>query len=392
MNLFGQNPVSVTGSSASSGVSGSVTVATSNVVVSVGGAVASGTSGGAVAVIPAIITTPETPRVIPLAVTRVPSDARITNLSTRARVAGDSSLVTGFAISGGEPRTILVRAVGPTLGVFGLNDPLAAPHLKLYDSRGAVLLENAGWSGSFVVATAMAEAGAFPFPTGSADSALVATLPSGTYSVEVSDDAARGGVVLTEIYDVQKSAAGSRLTNVSTRGAVAPAGGELISGFVVSGTQPRDFLVRGVGPALAKFNVGGVLADPALTLFGPAGTPIATNDNWSGSIFAAAPAVAAPAPTPVVGTVNTIGPATAVSGTQIATTAVAGAAVAIAVATAATANPVVTATAQTGAFALDVGSADSALVVTLNPGAYTVQVNGTHATSGTALLEIYELP
>ena len=383
-SLLGQTSVTVSGAVGSSSVTGSVSVVTQTVVVSVSGSAGSGAANGAVAVTPVAPAVP--PRVVPVN-TAALSDARIPNLSTRARVTSDSPLVTGFAISGSAPRTVLIRAVGPTLGAFGMADPLAAPRLKLHDAGGAVLLENVGWSGAPMVAAAMAEAGAFPFPAGSADSAIVATLPAGTYSVEVSDDAGRSGVVLTEIYDVQKSAEGSRLTNVSTRNAVAPAGGEFISGFIVSGTQSRDFLVRGVGPALAKFNVGGALRDPALTLFNPAGTPIATNDNWSGFISTPVPVVAAPAPPAV----SVTGIASAVAGPQIVTATASGAAVAVAVAVAAN-NPVLTATAKTGAFALDAGSADAALVVTLNPGAYTVQINGTGATSGVALLEIYELP
>jgi len=45
-----------------------------------------------------------------------------------------------------------------------------------------------------------------------------------------------------------------------------------------------------------------------------------------------------------------------------------------------------------GAFALPVGSADCALVVTLPPGTYTVQVSGVGATTGVALVEVYDLP
>ena len=357
-----------------------------------------GSSGSATAVAgvvsgvsPAMPITP--PRVVS------ESDARITNLSTRARVASDMPLITGFAITGSGPRTLLVRAVGPTLGVFGVADTLAAPHLKIHDSTGAVMLENAGWGGTPILMTATNVAGAFPFPAGSADSAIVMTFSPGTYSVEVSDDAGRGGVVLTEIYDVNGTAEGSRLSNVSTRNNVAAGGGELISGFVVSGTMPRDFLVRGVGPGLTRFAVGGVLSDPALTLFNTAGVPIATNDNWSGEATRTA-LVPVTAPVSAGASGSTSGSATAGTGQGTVTTATGAAqaaAIAQAAAVAATTNPVPAATARAGAFGLDVGSTDAALVVTLNPGAYTVQVNASagssaNATTGTALLEIYELP
>ena len=284
----------------------------------------------------------------------IPSDARITNLSTRAHVAKDSPLITGFAISGSTTRTMLMRAVGPTLGVFGLTGTLAAPRLKLYDATGEVVLENAGWGGASALVTAMAVAGAFPLPAGSADSAAVATLAPGIYTVEVSDDAGRGGVVLTEIYDVNGTAAGSHLVNVSTRNTVAADGGEFISGFTVSGTRPQQFLVRGVGPGLTKFGVTGVLSDPEITIFDSAGQQIVNNDDWNG-------------PTKPDAGVFYVGVAVA-QGASVAS----GATVAVTT----TPDPVTAASQATGAFALETKSFDAALVTTLAPGGYTVQVSG----------------
>jgi len=56
-------------------------------------------------------------------------------------------------------------------------------------------------------------------------------------------------------------------------------------------------------------------------------------------------------------------------------------------------GPVVTAAAAaTGAFPFPAGSADSALVITLPPGPYTAQVSGANGTTGTALVEVYEIP
>src|ERR1039457_6589545 len=87
---------------------------------------------------------PTTPAV-PVA---APSAARLVNLSTRARVTSGSPLVAGFAISGTDPRTVLVRAAGPGLAAFGVSGAVTAPHLRLHDAGGAVLLENAGWGDS----------------------------------------------------------------------------------------------------------------------------------------------------------------------------------------------------------------------------------------------------
>ncbi len=131
-----------------------------------------------------------------------------------------------------------------------------------------------------------------------------------------------------------------QLANLSTRAQVGVDGNVLIPGFVLSGPTARTVLVRAVGPGLAAFGVGGLLADPTLTVFRGA-TVIATNDNWQEQTNA--PAVA-------------------------------------------------TAAAQAGAFALANGSRDSALVLTLEPGSYTFQVAGAGRTTGVALVEVYVLP
>jgi hypothetical protein len=83
--------------------------------------------------------------------------------------------------------------------------------------------------------------------------------------------------------------------------------------------------------------------------------------------------------------------AVAVQAVQTATASTPVAAVTASPAISAAAAETMQAATQAGAFALDLGSADAALVVTLTPGAYTVQVNGVGSTNGTALLEIYEL-
>lgn len=136
------------------------------------------------------------------------------------------------------------------------------------------------------------------------------------------------------------SATRGQLANLATRAQVGVDANVLIPGCVISGSSPRSVLIRAVGPGLAAFGVPGVLEDPVLTVFRGAET-IASNDNWS---------------------------------EQTASDAVVRAAV------------------QTGAFALAAGAKDSALVLTLDPGAYTFQVAGRNRTSGIALVEVYLIP
>jgi hypothetical protein len=166
---------------------------------------------------------------------------------------------------------------------------------------------------------------------------LIANLLPGSYSVELSGVGSTTGVGLIEVYEVNASDP-TQLANISTRAQVGTGGNILIAGFVVQGTQPLTVLVRGVGPALAAFGVTGYLAQPVLTVFAGA-NPTDTNAGWG----------------------------SAADPTEIAAV-----------------------TSSLGAFALSPGSLDSALLLTLAPGAYSAQVAGANATTGIALVEVYQ--
>src|SRR5437899_2479115 len=74
----------------------------------------------------------------------------------------------------------------------------------------------------------------------------------------------------------------SRLSNISTRASVQTGSGATIGGFIVTGTDSKTVVLRGLGPTLGQppFNVTGVLADPTLQLFDGSGNPLWFNDNW----------------------------------------------------------------------------------------------------------------
>lgn len=67
--------------------------------------------------------------------------------------------------------------------------------------------------------------------------------------------------------------------NISTRMRVLTGDKVLIGGFIITGTEPKKVIVRGIGPSLASAGLQGVLADPVLELHQGSST-IATNDNW----------------------------------------------------------------------------------------------------------------
>lgn len=133
--------------------------------------------------------------------------ARLVNLSVRARVGtGDNLLISGFVVGDGLARTVLLRAVGPTLGAapFNVTDTLARPVLSLF--RGPQRLAgNTGWGSAAnapMIRAAAVKVGAFALPEGSLDSALLVTLSPGPYTLQVAGANNTSGVALVEVYEV----------------------------------------------------------------------------------------------------------------------------------------------------------------------------------------------
>ncbi len=274
------------------------------------------------------------------------SVSRLVNLSVRSQAGtGSETLIVGYVI-GGVGTTgampVLIRATGPALQAFGEAGVLADPMLTVYQENTVVGLNDNWGLNAGLVATAGAAVGAFRLadPT-SADAALTTTQGAGAYSVHVSGAAGSAGIALAEMYDTTPAgtagAAMPRLTNVSARTQVGTGAGVLIVGFVLAGPTTGTVLVRGIGRGLEKFGVPGVLASPRLSLHAGDGSVLATNAGWGGEAALAA------------------------------------------------------VFAQVGAFPLDTTSSDTALVATLPPGAYTVQISGANGSTGVALAEVYEV-
>ena len=133
----------------------------------------------------------------------------------------------------------------------------------------------------------------------------------------------------------------NRLVNASSRELVGTGGGIAIAGFVIDGApgQTKQVLIRGVGPELSAFGVGGLLAQPTISVYNSGGAVVATNTGWGNASNSA---------------------------------------------------EVAEVSAQLGAFALPAGSADCALLANLAPGNYTVQLSGVGSTTGVGLVEVYE--
>lgn len=276
----------------------------------------------------------------PLVVLPSGSPSRLVNVSVRGfSGTGPQALAIGFVVGGTGAEPALVRAVGPTLADFGVTGLLADPQLTLYDQGQNILASNDNWGGTVPLVAAFEQAGAFPLPPDSLDSALLATLQPGAYSAQVAGAAGGTGVVLLEMYDIDASPSpSSRFVNVSARGLAGTGANELTIGFVVDGDSSETILIRGIGPTLAEFSVAGALSDTQLTVYDANQSIVASNSAWGGSLELQA----------VFNSVS--------------------------------------------AFDLPPGSADSAVVVTLPPGAYTAVVTGASGSTGIALVEVYEMP
>ena len=136
--------------------------------------------------------------------TYTPGGPRITNISARVKVGtGANVLIAGFAIGGSTSRTVLVRASGPALTELSVPGTLPDPVLQLYDANSRLMTSNSAWGGDPMIAATAASVGAFPWSfTTSNDSAILITLPPGTYSAEVSGATNDTGVALVEVYEI----------------------------------------------------------------------------------------------------------------------------------------------------------------------------------------------
>jgi hypothetical protein len=205
------------------------------------------------------------------------------NLSTRGVVSvGDNVLIGGFIVTGSEPKTIALRALGPSLSSFGLSHTLRDPVLNVYNSSRTLIATNDNWqsdpSHSEIEANGLA-------PANLLESATVQTLAPGAYTVIVRGKESIPGTGLVELYDLSPLS-NSTLKNMSTRGSVDTGDNVLISGFIVGDVDSATVVVRALGPSLASSGVGGVLSDPTLTIYDSTGTAIATNDNWQDNVNA----------------------------------------------------------------------------------------------------------
>lgn len=279
-----------------------------------------------------------------LAVPRAGGDGAIRNFSALGRAGvGAEAMIAGFVLSG-PSKQVLVRAVGPTLGSFGVTGALADPQLTLY--RGsAPIAGNDDWSNDPALTAAAQRAGAFALPAGSRDAALLTTASPAAYTAVATGSPS--GTALLEVYDAEAPTEypAQQFTNLAMRATLGEAAAPLTTGFVITGRTAKKVLLRASGPALASLGIPtGFAADPELHLYrleAGAYRPVASNDNWETGNSSAA---------------------------------------------------IHSANRRAGAFPLPAGSRDAALLLTLPPGTYTLQATNKAGPAGTGLVELYAVP
>ena len=275
-------------------------------------------------------------------------------------------------IDGNGPKTVLVRGRGPSMSgaPFFVPGVLANPSLRLFSGQN-VIAQNDNWQDSpsctgfvcggpaQITATGLDPCQPNPgqpsAPPGcTLESAILINLNPGAYTVHLSGVSGGTGIGLVELFDADDITR-SQLVNISTRGPVQTGDNVVIGGFVIDGNGPKTVLVRGRGPSMsgAPFFIPGVLANPSLRLFSGQNV-IAQNDNWqdtpscNGFICGGAGQITATGLDPCQP------------------------------------NPGQVSAPQNCAL-------ESAILITLNSGAYTVHLTGVNGGTGVGLVEIFQV-
>lgn len=266
-------------------------------------------------------------------------NSRQLNISTRLEVqTGDDVLIAGFIITGSYAKPVAVRAIGPSLAVNGvpLDGRLMDTTLELHDSTGAIIATNDNWDTddqSYVLDNYGIQ------PSDFREAALYRVLAPGAYTMIVRGANNANGIGLAEVYDLNSEiettpVGGSRLANISTRGRIETGDNVMIGGVIVDGEENTPLLLRAIGPSLSEQGVTDFLANPQMTLYDSQGTTVASNDNWRDT------------------------QETEIKATGLAPTK----------------------------------NFESAISISLEPGAYTAVVSGVNGGTGVGLVEAYNLP
>jgi hypothetical protein len=258
---------------------------------------------------------------------------RLANISTRMQVlTGNNVMIGGFVIGGSANKTVAITATGPSLAAFGISNPLANPTLTLVRSSDqSVLASNDDWQSD--ANASLLQAAGFA-PGNSLESGLYVNLAPGAYTAIVQGSGGGTGVGVVGVYEVDHPEI--PLTNISTRGEVLTGNDVMIGGFVIQGSGAQSVAITATGPSLTAFGIANPLANPTITVVRSSDqSVIASNDDWASDANASALQASGFAPS---------------------------------------------------------NSLESGLLLTLQPGAYTVIVQGAGGGTGVAVVGVFTTP
>ncbi len=130
------------------------------------------------------------------------------NISTRSFVqTGDNVMIGGFIVQGSGTKRVIIRAIGPELGQFGVPDPLQDPTLELHDGTGNLIASNDNWQTTIIGGIITQDQVQDIMNSGRApgdprESAIIGDLPAGNYTAIVRGVNSTTGVALVEVYDL----------------------------------------------------------------------------------------------------------------------------------------------------------------------------------------------
>lgn len=235
------------------------------------------------------------------------------------------SVAYSFTVDLNIPEPVGFTIAG-TLDVGGTPVPVMASGTLM---PGLHKYEGALQSSPFPAPAAGNFTASFAFDFTSTGSALLEAMP-GTLDLSIQQVDFKLGTVAATVLPP------STPQNLSTRGNVGAGEDVLIGGFIITGNDDKEVVLRGIGPSIPSSEVMNSLADPTIELVDSTGATVATNDNWRDLS----------ANDQTVLTDNNLAPG---------------------------------------------NDAESALVETLSPGEYTVIVRGANDSTGVALVEAYDL-
>lgn len=211
------------------------------------------------------------------------SDSELRNISTRADVrTGNEIAIGGFVITGNTQKCVVVQGLGSSVGVDAGVERLANPVLTL-KSGLSTIAQNDDWQlqdkpGDVQILQELGRA-----PGDILEAAIYKCLDPGSYTALLTGYRDSTGVGIVAVFDADDGS--PYLKNIATRSWVGSGAKISIAGFVVTGSSPKQILVRGLGPSMqGKFPAGAqLLMDPFLKLY-RGSTLIASNDDWGDAV------------------------------------------------------------------------------------------------------------